>query len=163
MHGAKNTRKPTDYGIQLRAKQKAKRLYGIAETQFRNYYLKAKTLKGLLGENLMSLVERRLDNVIYISGFTTSRSAAKQLISHKHVYINGKINNICSYSTKIGDIITAKVKDHSELPVSEKDFKAPHWLQIDNKNLATKVISLPTAEEINTGIDVNLIVEYYSR
>ena len=162
MHGIKSIKKPTDYGIQLRAKQKAKRIFGIQETQFKNYLFKAKKLKGLLGNNLLILLERRLDNVLYVSGLASSRSSAKQLISHRHVLVNNKSFNISSYNTKIGDIISLDKKDYV-LPLSEKDFKAPSWLDLDKKNYSVKVISLPTGDEINKDIDINLIIEYYSR
>lgn len=167
MHGIKNTKKPTDYGIQLRAKQKAKRIYGVQETQFRNYFLKAKTLKGLVGENLMVLLEKRLDNVLYLSGLCLSRSGAKQLISHKHVLVNDKVVNVSSYSIKVGDLIFLDKKTLDKyketLPANEKDFKAPAWLDLNKQNYSTKVISLPKADEISNGIDINLIIEYYSR
>ncbi|MDD2482948.1 MAG: 30S ribosomal protein S4 [Candidatus Shapirobacteria bacterium] len=167
MHGAKGGSKPTDYGIQLRAKQKAKRIYGVQETQFKNYYLKAKKLKGLVGDNLMILLEKRLDNVLYKSGLVLSRSLAKQLTSHKHVLINGKKLNISSYETKIGDLVSFDAKTINNykdvLPAMESDFKAPQWLDLNKKNLTVKVISTPVREEIGQDIDVNLIIEYYSR
>jgi small subunit ribosomal protein S4 len=167
MHGVKGGSKPTDYGIQLRAKQKAKRIYGVQETQFKNYYLKAKKLKGLVGDNLMILVEKRLDNVLYKSGLVLSRSLAKQLTSHKHVLVNGKKLNISSYETKVGDLVSFDKKTINNykdvLPAIENDFKAPQWLDLNKKNLTVKVISNPTREEIGTDIDVNLIIEYYSR
>lgn len=167
MHGAKRGSKPTEYGIQLRAKQKAKRLYGVAETQFKNYYLKAKILKGLVGDNLQILLERRLDNVLYKSGLALSRSQAKQFISHKHVLVNGKKLNINSYSVKIGDEVALDkiiVKKFDELlPINNKDFKSPRWLESDKKKYLVKVSSLPIKEDINTGVDINLIIEYYSR
>ena len=167
MHGAKRASKPTEYGIQLRAKQKAKRLYGVAERQFKNYYLKAKILKGLVGDNLQILLERRLDNVIYKSGLASSRSQAKQIISHRHVLINGKKLNICSYSVRIGDDVSLDATITKQLgeflPINNKDFKSPRWLESDKKKILVKVASLPTKEDINTGIDINLIIEYYSR
>jgi len=167
MHGAKGGSKPTDYGIQLRAKQKAKRIYGVQETQFKNYYLKAKKLKGLVGDNLMILLEKRLDNVLYKSGLVLSRSLAKQLTSHKHVLINGQKLNISSYETKIGDLISFDQKTINAykdvLPAMESDFKSPQWLDLNKKNLTVKVISTPVREEIAVDIDVNLIIEYYSR
>jgi small subunit ribosomal protein S4 len=167
MHGAKNSSKPTDYGIQLRAKQKAKRIYGVQETQFKNYYLKAKKIKGLVGDNLLTLLEKRLDNVIYEAGLVLSRSLAKQLISHNHVLINGKKLNISSYETKIGDLISFDDKTvafyKENVRAMEDDFKAPQWLDINKKNFTVKVISLPNREEIGHDIDVNLIIEYYSR
>lgn len=166
MHGAKRASKPTDYGIQLRAKQKAKRIYGVQETQFRNFYLKAKAMKGLVGENLLSLVERRLDNVLYLSGLSLSRSSAKQLISHKHVFVNKKILNIASYQVKVGDTISLDkkiAKQIGDLPLSESDFQVPSWLDLTKKELTVKVISIPNLEEIKHDIDVDLIIEYYSR
>lgn len=167
MHGVKRTSKPTDYGIQLRAKQKAKRLYGIQETQFKNYYQKAKKLKGLLGDNLMILVERRLDNVLYLAGLAQSRSQAKQFISHRHVLVNGKKLNVSSYSVNAGDEVSLdkKVIDKFSdlLPVNSKDFKSPNWIESSNKKYTAKVISLPTMEDINSGVEINLIIEYYSR
>ena len=167
MHGVKRASKPTDYGIQLRAKQKAKRLYGIQETQFKNYYLKAKKLKGLLGDNLMILVERRLDNVLYLAGLAQSRSQSKQFISHKHVLVNGKKLNISSYSVNVGDEIALDKKIIEKyadlLPANSKDFKSASWIDSSNKKYTAKVISLPTMEEINSGVEINLIIEYYSR
>lgn len=167
MHGLKNVKKPTDYGIQLRAKQKAKRIYGIQETQFRNYYDKAKKLKGLVGDNLLTLVEKRLDNVLFLSGLALSRSSAKQIVSHGHVLVNDKRINIPSCELKIGDEISLdakiieKIKD--KLPAADNDFKSPSWLDVKKQKLSTKVISSPSIEEMNNGIDINLIVEYYSR
>lgn len=167
MHGNKNTRKPTDYGIQLRAKQKAKRFYGVQETQFRNTFEEAKKLKGLVGDNFMSLLERRLDNVVYLSGFAPSRSAAKQHISHKHLLINGKTLNVSSYEVKIGDVITFKKGAletfQEELPLNDKDFKTTSWIDLNKQNYTTKIIALPIREDINNGVDVNLIIEFYSR
>jgi small subunit ribosomal protein S4 len=167
MHGAKGGSKPTDYGIQLRAKQKAKRIYGVQETQFKNYFLKAKKIKGQVGDNLIILLEKRLDNILYKSGLVLSRSLAKQLTSHKHVLVNGEKLNIASYETKIGDLISFDQKTINNykdvLPAMENDFKAPMWLDLNKKNLTVKVISAPIREEIGQDIDVNLIIEYYSR
>ena len=167
MHGAKGGSKPTDYGIQLRAKQKAKRIYCVQETQFHNYYLKAKKLKGLVGDNLMILLEKRLDNVLCAAGLVLSRSLSKQLISHKHVLVNDKKINIASYETKIGDVISFDEKTinayKESVPAAESDFKAPQWLDLNKKNFTVKVISTPVVEEIGHDIDVNLIIEYYSR
>jgi small subunit ribosomal protein S4 len=166
MHGAKRASKETDYGIQLRAKQKAKRIYGVQETQFKNYYLNAKNLKGLVGDNLLILLEKRLDNVLYLSGLSLSRSSAKQLISHKHVLINDKVLNIASYQVKLNDIITLdkKISEKiSSLPCSESDFKTKSWLDLNKKSLSVKIIANPLCEEVGNDIDVNLIIEYYSR
>jgi small subunit ribosomal protein S4 len=166
MHGIKRDKKPTDYGIQLKAKQKAKRIYGVQETQFKNFYLKAKKMTGLVGNNLMVLLEQRLDNVLYISGLSLSRSSAKQLISHNHVFINDKKLNIPSYQVKVGDIITldkkivAKIDD---LPGLAPEFKTVSWLDLNKQKLTVKVISSVNLEEVKNDIDVNLIIEYYSR
>lgn len=167
MHGMKRPSKPTDYGLQLRAKQKAKRLYGVLETQFKNYYQKAKKLKGLVGDNLLILVERRLDNVVYLTGLSLSRSHAKQLISHRHIKVNGKPLNISSYSVKVNDVIELdskiieKLKD--TLRLNDKDFKTPAWLDLNKSSYTVKIISLPKVEDIQSGVDINLIIEYYSR
>ncbi|MBU1088335.1 30S ribosomal protein S4 [Patescibacteria group bacterium] len=167
MHGLKRSRRPSAYGIQLRAKQKLKRIYGILETQLKNYYKKAKRLKGILGDNLLVLLETRLDNIVYVSGLAHSRSHSRQIISHRHVLVNGKILNISSYSVKIGDKIsidkkTAKKKDIKPRAV-EKDFKCPDWLSLDKTKLEVKFISKPTRDQISQDIDENLIIEYYSR
>lgn len=166
MHGAKNSGKLTDYGIQLRAKQKAKRIYGVQETQFKNYYLKAKKLKGLVGENLLSLLEKRLDNVLYLSGLALSRSSAKQLISHGHILLNDKKFNIPSYQVNLKDVITLDkkvIEKIGTLPSEESDFKAPSWLDLNKQKNTVKIISEPLREEIGNDIDINLIIEYYSR
>jgi len=166
MHGAKNGSKLTDYGIQLRAKQKAKRIYGVQETQFKNYYLKAKTLKGLVGENLLTFLEKRLDNVLYLSGLALSRSSAKQLISHGHILVNDKVLSVSSYQVNAKDIITLdkKIADKiGDLPSVESDFKTPSWLDLNKQKLSVKIISEPLKEEIGNDIDINLIIEYYSR
>ena len=167
MHGIKRAKKPTDYGLQLRAKQKAKRIYGIQETQFKNYYLKAKTLKGLVGDNLMTLLEKRLDNVIYESGLSLSRSHAKQLISHKHVLVNGKPLNVPSHQVKSSEVVSldpiAISKFGDTIRMSDKDYKAPQWLDLNKSKYTVSVVADPTSEDLNQGIDVNLIIEYYSR
>ena len=166
MHGVKNSGKLTDYGIQLRAKQKAKRIYGVQETQFKNYYLKAKKLKGLVGVNLLSLLEKRLDNVLYLSGLSLSRSSAKQLISHGHVLVNDKKFNIPSYQVNIKDVITLDkkiIEKIGTIPCDEPDFKVPSWLDLNKQKNTVKIISEPLQEEIGNDIDINLIIEYYSR
>jgi small subunit ribosomal protein S4 len=167
MHGIKSMKKPTDYGIQLRAKQKAKRIYCVQETQFQNYYNQAKKLKGLVGDNLLILLEHRLDNVVYLSGLATSRSHSKQLISHGHVLVNNISINISSYNLKTGDLITLDkdtlVKLQDNLRFQDKDFKAPSWLDIDKNKSTVSIVSSPEIDEIQNGINTNLIVEYYSR
>ncbi len=167
MHGAKGTKKSTDYKIQLRAKQKAKRTYLVNETQFKNYYLKAKKLKGLVGENLISLLERRLDNVIYLAGLVLSRSHARQVISHRHILVNGRKVNIASYLVKPGDTILPDPKTialyKDDLKINDKDFVAPSWLDIDRQKFTVKVLALPSKDDFKNDINVNLIIEYYSR
>ena len=166
MHGVKSSSKPTDYGIQLKAKQKAKRIYGVQETQFKNYYLKAKTLKGLLGDNLLILLEKRLDNVLYLAGLALSRSSAKQVVSHGHILVNGKVMNIPSYQVKINDVISLESKLTDKIgtvPANDNDYKTKNWLDLNKKDLTVKVISEPLVEEIGNAIDINLIIEYYSR
>ncbi len=166
MHGARSSSKPTDYSLQLKAKQKAKRIYGVQETQFKNYYLKAKTLKGLVGDNLLNLLEKRLDNIVYLAGLSLSRSSAKQLISHGHITVNSKVMDIPSYQVKIKDTIAidSKIADKiGTIPGTESDFKAKNWLDLNKKDLTVKIISEPLKEEIGNDIDINLIIEYYSR
>ncbi|HOZ80886.1 MAG TPA: 30S ribosomal protein S4 [Candidatus Woesebacteria bacterium] len=167
MHGLKGGKKPTDYGIQLRAKQKAKRIYGVQETQFKNYYLKAKSMKGLVGTNLLTLLELRLDNIVYKAGLASSRSHAKQLVSHKNILVNGKPLNVCSYQVKKTDQITLDSKIISSagenLPISEKDFKSPAWISIDRSKFGVEINGLPSSEDFNSAININLIIEYYSR
>jgi len=167
MHGIKRVKKPTDYGIQLRAKQKAKRIYGVQETQFKNYYTKAKKLTGMVGNNLLTLLEKRLDNVLYQSGLSLSRSNAKQLISHRHVLVNGKILNIASHQLKKGDTVALDKSTISKLGdtlrLSDKDFKSPQWLNLTKNKYTVSLAADPSSEDFNQGIDVNLIIEYYSR
>jgi len=167
MHGIKRVKKPTDYGIQLRAKQKAKRIFGIQETQFKNYYLKAKTLKGLVGDVLMNLIQKRLDNVIYEAGLSLSRSHAKQIISHGHVLVNDKVMNISSYSVKPKDVISLDKdiisKHGDDMRLADKDFKAASWLELNKTKHSVSILTDPTKENVSQEIDVNLIIEYYSR
>lgn len=167
MHGIKRAKKPTDYGIQLRAKQKAKRIYGVQETQFKNLYIKSKKIKGLVGENLLSLLEKRLDNVVYQSGLSLSRSHAKQIISHGHILVNDKPLTVSSYTVKKGDIVSLNknVKDDIKdtLRLIDKDFKSPRWLDLNKTKYSVSVLSQPSKEDFNQDIDINLIIEYYSR
>ena len=167
MHGLKRGKKPTDYGIQLRAKQKAKRIYGVMETQFKNYFEQAKKLKGLVGDNLMILLERRLDNVVYNAGLCLSRSHAKELISHKQFLVNDAVLNISSYLVKVGDVITlnSKIVEKSgdTFRYADKDFKTPEWIDLNKSKHSAKILALPIIDQNQNGIDVNLIIEYYSR
>jgi len=167
MQGLKRGKKSTDYGIQLRAKQKAKRIYGVMETQFKNYYTTAKKLKGLVGDNLMILLERRLDNVVYNAGLCLSRSHAKELISHKQILVNDAVLNISSYQVNVGDVITLKSKivqkSGDTFRYADKDFKSPEWIDLNKSKNSAKILALPIIDQNQNGIDVNLIIEYYSR
>jgi small subunit ribosomal protein S4 len=167
MHGAKRTKKLTDYGIQLRAKQKAKRIFGVQEAQFKNYFLKAKTLKGLIGVNFLDMLARRLDNVVFESGLSLSRSHAKQLISHGHIFVNGKVLDIPSYNVKHSDIIAldtkAAAKSLDTIRLSDKDFKAPRWLELNKTKFSVSLAPGSPEYDYQKEIDLNLIIEYYSR
>jgi small subunit ribosomal protein S4 len=170
MHGrqAQYRRKESDYALQLRAKQKARRVYGIQEAQFRRYFREAQRLKGLTGVNLLVMLESRLDNVVYRLGFASSRAQARQLLLHGHFEVNGRKTNIPSYLVKPGDIIA--VRDYSRGQVYFKevsqildDGQVPAWLSLDPANLAGKVLDLPSRDEIDISLNEQLIVEYYSR
>ncbi|TDT50406.1 30S ribosomal protein S4 [Fonticella tunisiensis] len=164
-HG-QNRKKLTNYGMQLREKQKAKRIYGILETQFRRYYEEAERQKGIAGENLLRLLEMRLDNVVYRLGFANSRPEARQLVRHGHFTVNGKKVNIPSYEVKVNDVIAVAEKSRQ----SEK-FKAlaevattvPKWLTVDKDKMEGQVIALPQREDIDIPVNETLIVELYSR
>lgn len=166
MHGIKRARKPSDYSLQLRAKQKAKRHYVLNETQFRNYYLAAKKLPGQIADNLIILAERRLDNIVHLSGFATSLTQARQYVSHGHFLVNDQPVNVPSFSTKIGDLITLKNPKSVlfESPRFEsKDFEHPSWLEIQKPAKAVKIASLPDTTSAKNTFDLNLIIEFYSR
>ncbi len=167
MHGAKGHKKQTDYGYQLRAKQKAKRIYGVMETQFKNYYLKAKTMKGKVGENLLILLEQRLDNAVYQMGIGLSRSHARQLILHGAILVNGKRVNIASYQVKKDDIVSvspkAKAIEGTTSRLLDKDFKSPSWVDVNKTKIEGQITGSPNREDSANDINENLIIEYYSR
>lgn len=164
-HG-QSKKKLSNYGLQLREKQKAKRIYGILETQFRGYYDKADRKRGITGENLLKILETRLDNVAFRLGFGSSRSEARQLVRHGHFTVNGHKVDIPSYQVSVGDVITVKDKSRS----SEK-FKAladisrttPQWLTVDMDKLEGKVIAEPKREDIEIPVQETFIVELYSK
>lgn len=168
-HGQKPpTRARGEYRRQLRTKQKAKRIYGIFEKQFRNYYFKAARQTGITGENLISLLERRLDNVVYRLGFATSRKQARQLVKHNHFTINGKRVNIPSYLVEVGDVITPREKSRQNATIQEAlEFSqqrgAPEWLEIDSDKPEGRVQRTPIVEHIAAELDTQLIIELYSR
>lgn len=164
----KGNKKISEYGLQLREKQKAKFIYGVLEKPFRNYYKKAERLSGQTGENLMILLESRLDNVLFRMGFGRTRKETRQIVDHKHVLVNGKCVNIPSYLVKAGDVIEIKEKHKGDTRYKMiLDVTAgrliPAWLEVDQENLKGTVKALPTREEIDVPVDEMLIVELYSK
>ena len=161
-------KKVSEYGLQLREKQKAKFIYGVLEKPFRNYYEKAERSSGKTGENLMILLERRLDNVIFRLGFARTRKEARQIVDHKHVLVNGKCVNIPSYLIKAGDVIEIREKSKGDtrykliLEVTAGRL-VPAWLDVDQEALKGTVKALPAREEIDVPVDEMLIVELYSK
>lgn len=161
-------RKVSEYGLQLREKQKAKFIYGVLEKPFRNYYAKAEKMDGQSGENLMILLERRLDNVIFRMGFGRTRRETRQIVDHKQVLVNGRCVNIPSYLVKAGDVI--EIKENKKSSQRYKDILevtagrlVPAWLDVDQENLKGSVKALPTREEIDVPVNEMLIVELYSK
>lgn len=164
-HGASRKR-VTEYGLQLREKQKVKRMYGILEKQFERYYEDAVKAKGVTGAQMLSLIERRLDNVIYRMGIGASRAECRQIVNHGHICVNGKRVSIASYRVKVGDVITVKEsKKDLEMFKDLKGMKIvmPKWLEFDSEALTGKVLALPEREDIDSDINEQLIVELYSR
>ncbi len=158
--------KASDYGIRLREKQKARRIYGVMEKQFRRYFDMASREKGLTGENLLRLLERRLDNVVYRLGFASSRREARQLVSHGHFLINGRSTNVPSYLVKVGDEIKVKEKSKDIEPIQRGlsyERNVPSWLELDGDALTGKVLDFPKREDIDIDINEQMIVEFYSR
>ena len=161
-------KKISEYGLQLREKQKCKRIYGVLEGQFRDYFEKADRMKGITGENMLSLLERRLDNVIFRMGVGSSRSQARQLVTHGHFTVNGKKVNIASYCVKVGDVIAVKENKKNNKYFEEiKTMKVgsmPKWLEFDPESLSGKILANPTREDIaDVTIKENMIVELYSK
>ncbi|MEY8391299.1 30S ribosomal protein S4 [Lachnospiraceae bacterium] len=161
-------RKVSEYGLQLREKQKAKFIYGVLEKPFHNYYLKADRMKGMTGENLMIILESRLDNVVFRLGLARTRKEARQIVDHKHVLVNGKQVNIPSYLVKAGD--TIEIKEKCKGSQRYKDILEvtggrliPEWLDVDQENLKGAVKELPNREAIDVPVDEMLIVELYSK
>ena len=164
----RSNRKMSEYGLQLREKQKAKFIYGVLEKPFRNYFEKAKQQEGMTGENLMIILESRLDNVMFRMGFARTRKEARQIVDHKHVLVNGKQVNIPSYLVKAGDVIEIKEKNKGSqrykdiLEVTGGNM-IPDWLEVDSENLKGEVKELPKREAIDVPVDEMLIVELYSK
>ena len=158
----------SDYGMQLREKQKLRRMYGVLERQFRNYYKKAARLKGSTGENLLRLLEGRLDNVVYRMGFASTRAEARQLVSHKGIQVNGKLVNIPSLQVSAGDAIGVREKAKKQLRIQSAleiavQVGLPEWVDVDAKKMAGTFKTLPDREEILPEINENLVVELYSK
>ena len=166
--GGQRRAKKSEYALQMTEKQKVKFVYGILEKQFRMYFDKAERMNGNTGENLLSLVERRLDNVVYRLGFAATRREARQLVNHGHYTVNGKRVNIPSYLVSVGDVIAVGEKSTSTtrfktLKESDAFVAAPKWLERDKNNLQGKVIAMPARDDIDFEIAENLIVELYSK
>ena len=167
MHGARRVRN-SDYAVQLREKQKVRRLYGVLEKQFRNYYKRADRQKGATGENLLRLLERRLDNVVYRMGFGSTRAESRQLVSHKAILVNGNVINIPSYQVEAGDTITIREKARNQLRIqgalSIAANRAPvEWVEVDADKLTGVFKAFPDRDQLPSEINENLIVELYSK
>ena len=167
MHGWRKGRS-SDYGVRLREKQKIKRYYGLLDRQFMRSFRQAERIKGNTGENLLQLLERRLDNVVYKLNFAPSRKAARQLIAHGHIYVNGRKNNISDYTTKIGDKITVKKSERSSKRIKEQlesnpNFTAQSWLQLARESSEATIVALPTRDDIQIPVDEQFVVEFCSR
>ena len=167
-HPHRTNRKMSEYALQLREKQKAKFIYGVLEKPFRNYYDRADRMKGQTGENLMVLLERRLDNVVFRMGFARTRREARQVVGHKHIAVNGKVINVPSYLIKAGDVI--EVKEASKNIQRFKDIKEiaggrnfPEWMDVDKENLKGTIKEFPNREAIDVPVNEMLIVELYSK
>ena len=168
-HGA-GTRKPrlSDYGLQLREKQKLRRTYGVLEKQFRNYYKEASRLKGSTGENLLQLLESRLDNVVYRMGFGSTRAESRQLVSHKAIQVNGKTVNIPSYMVKPDDVVSVREKSRKQARIGEAMALAeqggfPDWIDVDHSKFEGKFKAAPMRSELPADINESLVVELYSK
>ncbi len=164
----KRRRKESEYGIQLREKQKAKFIYGVLEKQFHSYFIKARKMPGITGDNLMMLLETRLDNVVFRLGFARTRKEARQTVRHGHFTVNGRRVDIPSYRVKPGDVVAVGEKFRDLLPIKEaliqsERFEVPGWLEVDIEKLSGNVLSLPTRDQISTAIEAQLIVELYSK
>ena len=166
-HG-QNRKKTSEYGLQLRAKQSARRYYGVSEGQFHKYFLMAERKEGVTGTNLLQLCESRLDNIVYTAGFASSRAQARQLVNHAHFTVNGSKVDIPSYLVKVGDVIAVKdtsksTDEFKTLVESNASRTVPKWIDADSAAMTAKVVALPEREEIATPVEEHLIVEFYSK
>jgi len=167
-HGKDRRSKETSYGLQLRMKQKTRRIYGILERQFRNYFEKAESQKGVTGENLLLMLERRLDNIVYRMGFGSSRNAARRLVGHRHIMVNGRIVDIPSFQVKVGDEIRIKPSSKTNAFIlgsieQSKGRDMMSWISVDYEGLSGRVLEYPTRANIPTKVSEQLIVELYSK
>ena len=167
-HGRTSGARTSDYGNQLREKQKVKRMYGVLERQFRRYFAEADRRKGNTGETLLQLLESRLDNVVYRLGFASTRAEARQLVSHKAIVVNGNVVNIPSYSVRVGDIVSVREKAKKQVRIAEALSLAeqsgfPMWVAVDAKKMEGSLKTLPDRSDYNQEVNESLIVELYSR
>jgi small subunit ribosomal protein S4 len=167
-HGAKPSSKPTDYGIQLREKQKIRRIYGILERQFRKYFANALHKKGSTGENLLKLLESRLDNVVYRMGFGSTRAEARQLVSHKAILVNGVSVNIPSYLVKAGDVISINEKARTQVRIQDslqlsEQTGFPQWVDVNTKKMEGVFKQVPERSDLSDNITEQLVVGFYSK
>ena len=166
-HGQARARKASEYGIQLREKQKARRAYGLMEGQFRRTFGKAEGMKGITGENLLQLLERRLDNIVYRSGLASSRAQARQFVAHGLFMVNGKKVDIPSYTTKVGDVVAVRANrrdiEHFKIVKEGITRVVPKWLTTVAADLSTTVSALPQRDDVDLSLQENMIVEFYSR
>jgi len=168
-HGPKGYPRQSEYGLELRAKQQLKRGYRILEKQLKNYFKKASRQPGDVGENFVRLLEKRLDNVVWRAGFAVSRDAARQMVSHGNILVNGRRVDIPSYQVKVGDLIKVKPKERIIKQVKEivahplGEEKKMSWFSVDKENLEIKILSEPKAEDLPKDVDVRLVVQFYSR
>ena len=166
-HG-QGRKKSSEYGMQLRAKQTARRFYGVQENQFHHYFEIAERKQGITGDNLLRILESRLDNVVYRVGFASSRAEARQLVGHGHYEVNGKRVDIASYLLKAGDVVSICEKSRASEKIkavveANSARPVPEWIDVDRNNISAKVIALPTREQIEAPVDEQLIVEFYSK
>lgn len=166
-HGEKRARM-ADYGLQLREKQKIRRYYGVLEKQFRNYYKEAARLKGSTSENLMTLLEARLDNVVYRMGFATTRAEARQLVSHKSILVNDQVVNIASYKVRPGDVVSVRQKAREQARIQaalglSEQRAACEWINVEAQSFKGTLVSLPSLTDLPADFNVSLIVEFYSK
>lgn len=167
-HGQDGNKRLSGYGLQLREKQKAKLIYGILERQFRKYYEEVRRQKGDTGELLLQNLERRLDNVVYRLGLGATRAQARQVVNHGHIHVNGKLVNIPSYRVRVGEAITIRPQSRDKKyfePVKKsiETYTQPGWLELNKEQLQGKILALPTKEDTERMIDLQLIIEFYSR